>query len=155
MSAKLSVSLTAQLPVYRHRFPVLSIFIFSPCPHSFLLLQSRLSTIFFHHGPLPWNLGPRRWHKSPIIASLLTIPQPRNDVYGAYDASYLQTSGPKAHTSSPAVTGTSVVGVKFNGGVAIATDNLGMLFLVSFILRQYDLTYDVLYSLLWIPSSLL
>jgi 20S proteasome alpha/beta subunit len=29
------------------------------------------------------------------------------------------------------VTGTSVVGVKFNGGVAIATDNLGMSFLVS------------------------
>ncbi|KAJ6186940.1 hypothetical protein N7519_001848 [Penicillium mononematosum] len=50
--------------------------------------------------------------------------RPRNDVYGAYDHSYLQTSGPKAHTSSPAVTGTSVVGVKFNGGVAIATDNL-------------------------------
>ena len=67
----------------------------------------------------------------PSLASLLTIPQPRNDVYGAYDASYLQTTGPKAHTSSPAVTGTSVVGVKFNGGVAIATDNLGMLFFVS------------------------
>ncbi|KAJ5944894.1 hypothetical protein N7516_005062 [Penicillium verrucosum] len=50
--------------------------------------------------------------------------RPRNDVYGAYDHSYLQTTGPKAHTSSPAVTGTSVVGVKFNGGVVIATDNL-------------------------------
>jgi 20S proteasome alpha/beta subunit len=31
------------------------------------------------------------------------------------------------------VTGTSVVGVKFNGGVAIATDNLGTVFLVSFL----------------------
>ncbi|OQD70017.1 hypothetical protein PENDEC_c027G04574 [Penicillium decumbens] len=50
--------------------------------------------------------------------------RPRDDVYGAYNPSYLQTSGPKAHTSSPAVTGTSVVGVKFNGGVALATDNL-------------------------------
>lgn len=65
--------------------------------------------------------------KSPNLASWLTTFQPRNDVYGAYDASYLQTTGPKAHTSSPAVTGTSVVGVKFNGGVVIATDNLGRL----------------------------
>lgn len=53
--------------------------------------------------------------------------QPRNDVYGSYDPSYLQTSGAKTHTMSPAVTGTSVVGVKFNGGVAIVADNLGML----------------------------
>lgn len=50
--------------------------------------------------------------------------RPRDDVYGRYDHSYLQTSGPKAHTQSPAVTGTSVVAVKFNGGVAIAADNL-------------------------------
>ncbi|KAL2215667.1 nucleophile aminohydrolase, partial [Thermoascus aurantiacus ATCC 26904] len=50
--------------------------------------------------------------------------RPRDDVYGAYDHSYLQTSGPKTHTLSPAVTGTSVVAVKFNGGVAIAADNL-------------------------------
>ncbi|KAJ5626019.1 hypothetical protein N7510_002328 [Penicillium lagena] len=50
--------------------------------------------------------------------------RPRDDVYGAYNSTYLQTSGPKAHTTSPAVTGTSVVGVKFNGGVALATDNL-------------------------------
>ncbi|KAJ5973999.1 hypothetical protein N7481_011209 [Penicillium waksmanii] len=50
--------------------------------------------------------------------------RPRDDVYGAYDHSYLQTTGPKAHTSSPAVTGTSVLGVKFNGGVVLATDNL-------------------------------
>jgi 20S proteasome subunit beta 7 len=51
--------------------------------------------------------------------------KPRNDVYGPYNPSYLQTSGPKSHTQSPAVTGTSVVAVKFNEGVAIAADNLG------------------------------
>ncbi|EEQ88709.1 hypothetical protein RJZ56_003835 [Blastomyces dermatitidis] len=50
--------------------------------------------------------------------------RPRNDVYGAYDHSYLQTSAPQTHTQSPAVTGTSVIAVKFNGGVAIAADNL-------------------------------
>lgn len=50
--------------------------------------------------------------------------RPRNDIYGAYNPSFLQTTGPKAHTQSPAVTGTSVVAVKFNGGVAIAADNL-------------------------------
>lgn len=52
-------------------------------------------------------------------------------MYGAYNPSYLQTTGPKAHTSSPAVTGTSVIGVKFNGGVVLATDNLGMHHLAS------------------------
>ena len=31
---------------------------------------------------------------------------------------------PKQHTQSPAVTGTSVLGVKYNGGVVIAADNL-------------------------------
>ncbi|KAI9373332.1 nucleophile aminohydrolase [Aspergillus egyptiacus] len=50
--------------------------------------------------------------------------RPRDDVYGPYDASYLRSTGPKAHTQSPAVTGTSVIAVKFNGGVAIAADNL-------------------------------
>ncbi|KAK2750255.1 Proteasome subunit beta type-7 [Onygenales sp. PD_40] len=50
--------------------------------------------------------------------------RPRNDVYGAYDHSYLQTSAPQSHTQSPIVTGTSVVAVKFNGGVVIAADNL-------------------------------
>ncbi|EYE93495.1 proteasome core particle subunit beta 7 [Aspergillus ruber CBS 135680] len=50
--------------------------------------------------------------------------RPRNDIYGVYNPSFLQTTGPKAHTQSPAVTGTSVIAVKFNGGVAIAADNL-------------------------------
>jgi len=50
--------------------------------------------------------------------------RPRDDVYGAYDASYLHSTGPKAHTQSPIVTGTSVVAVKFKDGVVIAADNL-------------------------------
>ncbi|KAI9923519.1 hypothetical protein AWENTII_008482 [Aspergillus wentii] len=50
--------------------------------------------------------------------------RPRDDIYGPYNPAYLQTSGPKTHTQSPAVTGTSVIAVKFNGGVAIAADNL-------------------------------
>jgi len=50
--------------------------------------------------------------------------RPRNDVYGAYDSSHLQTSGPNQHTQSPVVTGTSVIGVKFKDGVVIAADNL-------------------------------
>ena len=54
------------------------------------------------------------------------ILKPRDDVYGPYDSSYLQQSLPKTHTQSPAVTGTSVLGVKFKDGVVIAADNLGM-----------------------------
>lgn len=50
--------------------------------------------------------------------------RPRDDVYGAYDPSYLTTSGPKTATQSPAVTGTSVLGLKFAGGVVLAADNL-------------------------------
>jgi len=50
--------------------------------------------------------------------------RPRDDVYGPYDNSYLQQSLPKTHTQSPAVTGTSVLGVKFKDGVVIAADNL-------------------------------
>ncbi|KAL2182914.1 proteasome endopeptidase complex, beta subunit [Thermothelomyces heterothallicus CBS 203.75] len=50
--------------------------------------------------------------------------RPRDDVYGAYDASYLQTSGPKTVTQSPVVTGTSVIAIKFKDGVVMAADNL-------------------------------
>ncbi|RMZ90167.1 hypothetical protein DV736_g2585, partial [Chaetothyriales sp. CBS 134916] len=50
--------------------------------------------------------------------------RPRDDVYGAYDSSYLQQSTPISHTQSPTVTGTSVLGVKFKDGVVIAADNL-------------------------------
>ena len=51
--------------------------------------------------------------------------KPRDDVYGPYDHSVMQTSMPNQHTQSPAVTGTSVIGVKFKDGVVLATDNLG------------------------------
>jgi len=50
--------------------------------------------------------------------------RPRDDVYGTYDAAYVQTSGPNRHTQSPVVTGTSVVALKFSDGVVIAADNL-------------------------------
>ena len=52
--------------------------------------------------------------------------QPRDDVYGPYDASYLQTTGPKTATQQPIVTGTSVLAIKFKDGVAMAADNLGL-----------------------------
>lgn len=32
---------------------------------------------------------------------------------------------PKTNTQAPIVTGTSVIGIKFNGGVILAADNLG------------------------------
>lgn len=50
--------------------------------------------------------------------------RPRDDIYGAYDASYLQNNGPNQHTQQPVVTGTSVVAIKFKDGVVIAADNL-------------------------------
>ncbi|KAL8855736.1 MAG: hypothetical protein Q9178_007607 [Gyalolechia marmorata] len=50
--------------------------------------------------------------------------RPRDDIYGAYDPSFLHTNGPRAHTSSPIVTGTSVLAVKYKDGVVIAADNL-------------------------------
>ncbi|KAK0628406.1 nucleophile aminohydrolase [Bombardia bombarda] len=50
--------------------------------------------------------------------------RPRDDVYGAYDGSYFQNSGPKFATQSPVVTGTSVIAIKFKDGVVIAADNL-------------------------------
>ncbi|GMM53361.1 proteasome core particle subunit beta 7 [Starmerella bacillaris] len=49
--------------------------------------------------------------------------RPRDDVYGPYDASYLN-SEPRTQTLQPTVTGTSVIGMKFNNGVVIAADNL-------------------------------
>lgn len=50
--------------------------------------------------------------------------RPRDDVYGAYDHSYLQSKAPNQHTQSPTVTGTSVIAIKFADGVVIAADNL-------------------------------
>ena len=59
-----------------------------------------------------------------MVAFTNTV-KPRDDVYGAYDASYLQQGAPTQHTQSPVVTGTSVLAVKFKEGVVIAADNLG------------------------------
>ncbi|KAL2119065.1 hypothetical protein VTJ04DRAFT_6025 [Mycothermus thermophilus] len=50
--------------------------------------------------------------------------RPRDDVYGPYDASYLNSSMPKTATQSPIVTGTSVIAIKFKDGVVMAADNL-------------------------------
>jgi 20S proteasome subunit beta 7 len=58
--------------------------------------------------------------------------RPRDDVYGAYDHSYLQSNGPNQHTQQPVVTGTSVLGLKFKDGVVIAADNLGILSALRF-----------------------
>ena len=63
-----------------------------------------------------------------FVSRYANLPKPRDDVYGPYDSSYLQNSLPQAHTQSPAVTGTSVLGVKFKDGVVIAADNLGKLY---------------------------
>ncbi|QIW98009.1 hypothetical protein AMS68_003527 [Peltaster fructicola] len=60
--------------------------------------------------------------------------RPRDDIYGAYNRAYLPQShggtqhtlsgAPIAHTQSPIVTGTSVIGVKYKDGVVLAADNL-------------------------------
>ncbi|KND90135.1 Proteasome subunit beta type-7, partial [Tolypocladium ophioglossoides CBS 100239] len=50
--------------------------------------------------------------------------RPRDDVYGAYDASFMNSNGPKQNTQQPIVTGTSVIAVKFKDGVVMAADNL-------------------------------
>ncbi|KAI9787856.1 MAG: Proteasome subunit beta type-7 [Peltula sp. TS41687] len=50
--------------------------------------------------------------------------RPRDDIYGPYDATHLQTTLPTQHTQSPIVTGTSVIAVKYADGVVIAADNL-------------------------------
>ncbi|KAL9052182.1 MAG: hypothetical protein Q9162_005577 [Coniocarpon cinnabarinum] len=50
--------------------------------------------------------------------------RPRDDIYGPYDPSHLQTTHPQSHTQSPLVTGTSVVACKYKDGVVIAADNL-------------------------------
>jgi len=52
--------------------------------------------------------------------------RPRDDVYGAYDHSFMNTnSHANQHTQQPLVTGTSVLAVKYKDGVVIAADNLG------------------------------
>ncbi|KAF4122542.1 20S proteasome subunit beta 7 [Geosmithia morbida] len=52
--------------------------------------------------------------------------RPRDDVYGAYDATPMQANGTaNQHTQQPMVTGTSVIALKYKDGVVIAADNLG------------------------------
>lgn len=71
-------------------------------------------------------LSPLRTSRKTRTPSLTTsLLQPRDDVYGAYDASHMQMNGPKSATQQPIVTGTSVVAIKFKDGVVIAADNLG------------------------------
>ncbi|CRK20045.1 Proteasome subunit beta type-7 like protein [Verticillium longisporum] len=50
--------------------------------------------------------------------------RPRDDVYGAYDASHMNPNGPNQASQSPIVTGTSVIAIKYSEGVVIAADNL-------------------------------
>jgi 20S proteasome subunit beta 7 len=76
-----------------------------------------------NHLPQAW--GRVSGLRNPFHAMLLTALQPRDDVYGAYDGSYLQSHGPNQHTQQPIVTGTSVIALKFQDGVVIAADNLG------------------------------
>lgn len=63
--------------------------------------------------------------------------RPRNDVYGpySYEIAGAKVKGepsasdiekfPSMHTQRPIITGTSVLAVKFNGGVIMAADNVG------------------------------
>ena len=78
-----------------------------------------------NHLPQAWGRVRSPKHPQTIATTLLTTPKPRDDVYGAYDASYLSQAGPSQHTQQPIVTGTSVIGLKFKDGVVIAADNLG------------------------------
>jgi 20S proteasome subunit beta 7 len=50
--------------------------------------------------------------------------RPQDNPFGPHNPSF-QAALPTQHTQSPSVTGTSVLGIKFNGGVVIAADNLG------------------------------
>ena len=105
-----------------------------PPPASF----SPFTAFISHNGSPSASLGPCKHLQTELLpgaascfrsGSSLTISiwQPRDDVYGAYDASYLNSSGPKQATQSPVVTGTSVLALKFKDGVVMAADNLGML----------------------------
>ncbi|KAG5657169.1 hypothetical protein KAF25_001758 [Fusarium avenaceum] len=60
----------------------------------------------------------------PIKLTFLFFKQPRDDVYGAYDATFMSDNGPKQNTQQPIVTGTSVIAIKYKDGVVMAADNL-------------------------------
>ncbi|SCU82857.1 LAFA_0D00430g1_1 [Lachancea sp. 'fantastica'] len=52
--------------------------------------------------------------------------RPSNEQYGEYNTKIANASPyPSMHTQQPIVTGTSVISMKYNGGVVIAADNLG------------------------------
>lgn len=55
--------------------------------------------------------------------------RPDNSVYGNYDYKIANANNnsefPTMHTQQPIVTGTSVVGLKYNNGIILAADNLG------------------------------
>jgi hypothetical protein len=51
--------------------------------------------------------------------------RPRDDVYGSYNYKIHDAGQPKVATQQPIVTGTSVIGIKFDKGVILAADNLG------------------------------
>lgn len=91
--------------------------------------EHQLYCLKVQHESFPPGLGPRKYCSShPFITrfnSVCVYSQPRNAIHGAYNPSVLHSSGPKAHTTSPIVTGTSVLAVKFKDGVVIAADNLG------------------------------
>jgi len=77
-----------------------------------------------NHFPEAWGrVSPSNPLKS--VQELTTLSQPRDDVYGPYSHSHLQSGVPNTHTQSPIVTGTSVIAIKFKDGVVIAADNLG------------------------------
>lgn len=55
--------------------------------------------------------------------------RPDNGVYGQYDthiANARMSEFPSMHTQQPIVTGTSVVAIKYNNGIIMAADNLGL-----------------------------
>lgn len=54
--------------------------------------------------------------------------RPRDEIYGHYDhkiAHADQSQMPSMHTQQPIITGTSVLGLKFDSGVIIAADHMG------------------------------
>lgn len=85
-----------------------------------------------NHLPQAWgrvcNLLLSSASSSSNTANVFTPYQPRDDIYGHYNSSYLPQphtqTHPTTHTQSPIVTGTSVLAVKFRSGVVIAADNL-------------------------------
>lgn len=76
-------------------------------------------------------MSPHIHHCPPRQQLTFPLSKPRDDVYGTYDASYLNNSGPRTVTQSPVVTGTSVIAIKYKDGVVMAADNLGMFRLLN------------------------